>query len=275
MQSIQDRSAPFNNGFMILLLMVSACVVAWIALPLLLIPIGIIIFLLFSGFTIIQPNEAKVITLFGKYVGTIKESGFLYTVPFSLKNRVPLKLINFVTDHLKVNDRNGNPIEIGAVVVWRVADAAQASLNIDDYKTFVANQSDIAVRTLAAHYPYDSSKEVSLRGNLDEIAAKLNSVLQEKLSIAGIVVEETKLSHLAYASEVAAAMLKRQQAVAIFEARQYMVENALAIIDDVMNHFDNKDNIKISDDKKAELINSLLIVMTSGREASPVLNVGK
>lgn len=275
MQSIQDRSAPFTNGFIALLLFVAACVVAWIAFPLLLIPTGIIIFLLLSGFTIIQPNEAKVITFFGKYIGTIKESGFLYTVPLSLKNRVPLKLINFVTDHLKVNDRNGNPIEIGAVVVWRVTDAAQASLNIDDYKTFVANQSDIAVRALAAHYPYDSEKEVSLRGNLDEIAAKLKEVLQEKLLLAGIIVEETKLSHLAYASEVATAMLKRQQAVAIFEARQYMVENALAIIDDVMKHFETKSTVKFSDDKKAELINSLLIVMTSDKETNPVLTVGK
>lgn len=275
MQSIQDRSAPFANGFLVLLLLIASLAAAWIAMPLLLIPIGIISLIFFSGFTIIQPNEAKVITFFGKYVGTIKESGFLCTIPISSKNRIPLKLINFVTGHLKVNDKNGNPIEIGAVVVWRVADAAQASLNIDDYKTFVANQSDIAVRTLAAHYPYDSEKEVSLRGNLDEIAAKLNAVLQEKLSLAGIVVEETKLSHLAYASEIAGAMLKRQQAVAILEARQYMVENALAIIDDVMKHFEGKDNIKISDDKKADLINSLLIVMTSDSETNPVLNVGR
>lgn len=275
MQSIQDRSAPFANGFLVLLLMIASFVTAWIAMPLLLIPIGIISLIFFSGFTIIQPNEAKVITFFGKYAGTIKESGFLCTIPISSKNRVPLKLINFATGHLKVNDKNGNPIEIGAVVVWRVADAAQASLNIDDYKTFVAYQSDIAVRTLAAHYPYDSEKEVSLRGNLDEIAAKLSAVLQEKLSLAGIVVEETKLSHLAYASEIAGAMLKRQQAVAILEARQYMVENALAIIDDVMKHFEGKDNIKISDDKKADLINSLLIVMTSDSETNPVLNVGR
>lgn len=275
MQSIQDRKAPFTNGFVVLLLMLAVFVTCWIISPRLSIPIGITILIFASGFTIVQPNEAKVITFFGKYKGTIKDSGFLCTIPLSLKNRIPLKLINFVTDHLKVNDRNGNPIEIGAVVVWRVADAAQASLNIDDYKTFVANQSDIAVRTLAAHYPYDSEKEVSLRGNLDEIAAKLNAGLQEKLSLAGIVVEETKLSHLAYAPEVAAAMLRRQQAVAIFEARQYMVENALAIIDGVMKHFESKKTVKMSDDKKAELINSLLIVMTSDREASPVLNVGK
>jgi regulator of protease activity HflC (stomatin/prohibitin superfamily) len=188
---------------------------------------------------------------------------------------VPLKLINFVTDQLKVNDRNGNPIEIGAVVVWRVADAAQATFNVDDYRTFVENQSDIAIRTLAAHYPYDSESETSLRGNIDEIAGKLQQSLQGKLAIAGIVIEETRLSHLAYASEIAVAMLKRQQAVAIFQARRYMVENALAIIDDVVKHFDEKPDVKISDDKKAELINSLLIVMTSDKETSPVLSISK
>ncbi len=275
MQSIQDRSAPFTNGFLVLFIVIFVATIAAIVHKFLLIPVAIIAAIALSGFTIIQPNESNVVTFFGRYVGTIKESGFLFTVPLSLKERVPLKLINFVTDHLKVNDKNGNPVEIGAVIVWRVADAAQASLNIDNFRIFVANQSDIAIRTLAAHYPYDSEKEVSLRGNLDEIAEKLKNVLQDKLSIAGIVVEETKLSHLAYAAEVAAAMLKRQQAVAIFEARQYMVENALAIIDDVMNHFNEKKNINFSDDKKAELINSLLIVMTSDKEANPVLTVGK
>lgn len=275
MQSIQDRSAPFVNGFLVLFIVIIAAILSGIVHELLLIPVAIIAAIFLSGLTIIQPNESNVVTFFGKYVGTIKQSGFLCTVPLSFKERIPLKLINFVTDHLKVNDKNGNPIEIGAVIVWRVTDAAQASLNIDNFRVFVANQSDIAIRTLAAHYPYDSEKEVSLRGNLDEIAEKLKNVLQDKLSIAGIVVEETKLSHLAYASEVAAAMLKRQQAVAIFEARQYMVENALAIIDDVMNHFNEKKSINFSDDKKAELINSLLIVMTSDKEANPVLTVGK
>jgi regulator of protease activity HflC (stomatin/prohibitin superfamily) len=288
MQPIQDRPAPFFNGFLAIGFVVFLLLILYISFPvynqikqnapvtILLLPIIVaVIAIISTGFTIIQPNESKVLTFFGKYVGTLKQSGFLFTFPLSDKKSVPLKLVNFVTDHLKVNDRNGNPIEIGAVVVWRVMDAAQSSLNIDDYKTFVANQSDIAVRALAAHYPYDSEKEVSLRGNLDEIASKLKDVLQEKLAIAGIVVEETKLSHLAYASEVAAAMLKRQQAVAIFDARQYMVENALAIIDDVMKHFEKNNNVKFSDDKKAELINSLLIVMTSDKEANPVLSIGK
>ena len=231
--------------------------------------------LLATGFTIIQPNEARVLTFFGRYMGTLRQSGFLYTIPFSLKAKVPLKLINFVTDHLKVNDRNGNPIEIGAVVVWRVADAAQATFNVDDYKVFVANQSDIAIRTLAAHYPYDFETETSLRGNIDEIAGKLQEALQAKLAVAGITIEETRLTHLAYAAEIAMAMLKRQQAVAIFQARRYMVENALAIIYEVIVHFDAKEGMSISDDKKAELINSLLIVMTSDKELSPVINLSK
>ena len=275
MQSIQDKKAPSIGGFTMLFIMILCGIGAWVVFKALAIVVGIIFLFLLSGFTILQPNEAKVLTFFGKYVGTIKTSGFLYTIPFTLKSRVPLKLINFVTDHLKVNDLNGNPIEIGAVVVWRVTDAAQASLNIDDYKAYVVNQSDTAIRTLAANYPYDSETAMSLRGNIEEIALKLKETLQEKLSVAGIIIEETKLSHLAYASEIAAAMLKRQQAVAIFQARQYMVENALAIIDDVMKHFDKKSDVKISDDKKADLINSLLVVMTSDKESNPVLNVGK
>ncbi len=275
MQAINDRQAWSIGGFPILLLMMVAIIVAAVIFPPLAIPVAVICVLAATGFTIIQPNEARVLTFFGNYKGTLRQSGFLYTIPFSSKKRVPLKLVNFVTDQLKVNDRNGNPIEIGAVVVWRVADGAQATFNVDDYKTFVANQSDIAIRSLAAHYPYDSETETSLRGNIDEIAGKLQEALQAKLAVAGIVIEETRLSHLAYAAEIAVAMLKRQQAVAIFQARRYMVENALAIIDDVIKHFDAAAAISMSDDKKAELVNSLLIVMTSDKETSPVLNIAR
>jgi regulator of protease activity HflC (stomatin/prohibitin superfamily) len=221
MQTIKDSQAFHVAGFPLLFVWVVA--VGGLALffwPLA-VPIAVIGVILLSGFTIIQPNEARVVTFFGRYMGTLRDSGFLYTIPFSLKTRVPLKLVNFVTDHLKVNDRNGNPIEIGAVVVWRVTDAAQATFNVDDYKTFVSNQSDIAIRALAAHYPYDSETETSLRGNIDEIAHQLQETLQAKLAIAGIHIEETRLSHLAYAQEIAGAMLKRQQAVAIFQARRY------------------------------------------------------
>jgi len=275
MQTINDRDAWSIGGFPFLLGWLVLLIIAAVVFLPLVVPVAVIGVLLATGFTIIQPNEARVITFFGSYKGTLRQSGFLYTIPFSLKKRVPLKLINFVTDQLKVNDRNGNPIEIGAVVVWRVSDAAQATFNVDDYRTFVENQSDIAIRTLAAHYPYDSESETSLRGNIDEIAEKLQQALQAKLAIAGIVIEETRLSHLAYAAEIAVAMLKRQQAVAIFQARRYMVENALAIIDDVIKHFDAEKAISMSDDKKAELVNSLLIVMTSDKETSPVLNISK
>ncbi len=279
MQAIHDRIAPFINGMIMIIIFVAiwACVLLLTPTPLIpfaAIPMGFATFFLLSGFTIVQPNEGIVLTFFGKYLGTLKDAGFTFTIPFCSKKRIPFKLINFVTDHLKVNDLNGNPIEIGGVIMWRVEDAAQAAYNVDDYRTFVANQSDVAIRTLAAHYPYDSEKETSLRANLDEVAAKLKNVLQEKLGVAGIIIEETRLSHLAYAPEIAMAMLKRQQAVAIFQARQYMVENALVIIDEVMKHLDQNSNIKISDDKKVELINSLLIVMTSDKESTPVLSVG-
>ena len=274
MQTITDRDAFRHVAFrpVPMVVVIGVAALLW---PPLAIPVAVIGLFVASGFTIVQPNEARVVTFFGRYMGTVRQNGFLYTIPFSSKKRVPLKLINFVTDHLKVNDRNGNPIEIGAVVVWRVADAAQASFNVDDYKVFVANQSDIAIRALAAHYPYNSETETSLRGNIDEIAEKLQQALQAKLAVAGITIEETRLTHLAYASEIAMAMLKRQQAVAIFQARRYMVENALAIIDEVIQHFDAKEGMTISDDKKAELINSLLIVMTSDKESSPVINLSK
>ncbi len=280
MLSIQDKDAFTINGFIILLLALASVVACLLIFPfaffpLSLIPAGVIGFIALTGFTTLQPNEARVITFFGEYVGTIKSSGFLFTLPFSQKDLVPLKLINFMTDHLKVNDKNGNPIEIAAVIVWRVTDAAKASFNVDNYKNFVANQSDTALRALAAHYPYDSETEHSLRGNIDEIAQKLKEVLQEKLSVAGIIIEETKLSHLAYSAEIAMAMLKRQQAAALFQARQFMVENALSMIDEVIAHFETKGNVNFTNDKKADLINSLLVVMTSDKESHPVLNVGK
>lgn len=275
MKAVSDTEAFSVGGFPLLFVWLVLMGVSAVFFWPIIIPIGVVGLLFASGFTVIQPNESRVVTFFGRYVGTLRQSGFLYTVPFSAKKRVPLKLVNFVTDHLKVNDRNGNPIEIGAVVVWRVADAAQATFNVDDYKTFVANQSDIAIRALAAHYPYDSETETSLRGNIDEIAVKLQETLQAKLAVAGIVIDETRLTHLAYASEIAGAMLKRQQAVAIFQARRYMVENALAIIDEVMQHFDANSGVAISNDKKADLINSLLVVMTSEKESNPVINVGR
>jgi regulator of protease activity HflC (stomatin/prohibitin superfamily) len=275
MKTINDKEGFRGNGFVVLIVLVAIVLLAVATRSPIVTVVAILAVIAASGFTVVQPNSARVITFFGQYVGTIRENGFQFTVPLSQKTVVPLRLINFMTDRLKVNDRHGNPIEIGAVVVWRVQDAAQASFNVNNYRDFVDNQADIAIRTLAAHYPYDSETEPSLRGNIDEIAQKLQTMLQEKLAVAGIYVEETRLSHLAYAPEIASAMLKRQQAVAIFQARRYMVENALAIIDDVVAHFDTKAGIVISDDKRADLINSLLVVMTAEKESQPVVAVGR
>jgi regulator of protease activity HflC (stomatin/prohibitin superfamily) len=285
MQAVRDYAAPTMNGFVAILLLFVLVLIEIMLLPMsgshevfavIFTAASAILFLtILTGLTVVSPNEAKVLTFFGSYVGTIKQNGLLLTLPFTFKTSVPLKLINFTTDRLKVNDLNGNPIEIGAVVVWRVTDAAQAVFNIDDYKAFVWNQSDIAIRTIAATYPYDADDRHSLRGNIDEVALKLKDTLQSKLAVAGIIIEETKLSHLAYASEVAAAMLKRQQAVAVLQARRYMIENTLVIIDEVMDHFEKTGRIQISSDKKADLINSLLVTMTSDKESSPVINLGK
>lgn len=287
MQTIRDYNAPTLNGFLALILLAVFAYLGWLYFSsissydyelssFIFIAVSAVFFLVvLSSLTIVAPNEAKVLTFFGSYVGTIKDNGLLLTLPLTFKTSVPLKLINFITDKLKVNDLNGNPVEIGAVVVWRVADAAQAVFNIDDYKAFVWNQSDIAIRTIAATYPYDADDRHSLRGNIDEVAQKLQATLQEKLAVAGIIIEETKLSHLAYASEVAAAMLKRQQAVAVLQARRYMIENTLVIIDEVLAHFDKDGRVAISPDKRADLINSLLVTMTSDKESSPVINLGK
>jgi regulator of protease activity HflC (stomatin/prohibitin superfamily) len=273
MQSVSDRKAFSVNGFLILIALIAVCFSFFNSLPeIMAIPaIAVFIVIMATGFTILGPNEARVLTFFGKYIGTIKTAGFLWTVPFSTSTLVPLKMINFNTDKLKVNDLNGNPIEVGAVVVWRVKDAAQACFNVDNYKNFIFNQSESVVRTITAKYPYDSEKEHSLRGNSEEITRELIRELHEKLSIAGIEIEEVKLSHLAYAQEIAAAMLKRQQAIAILAARKYLIENASVIAESVVEKF-SKDNA-ISADKKAEIMSNILITLISDKEVNPVIDL--
>lgn len=274
MQSIQDHPVFAKGGFIMLFLFLITIAASFLISPKLGVS-TVVIFLIFAtGFCIVNPNEAKAITFFGKYKGTIKDSGFLWTIPLSGSITVPLKIINFNTQVMKVNDLRGNPIEIGAVVVWRVKDAAQACFNVDAYRQFVANQSEIAVRSIAAKYPYDAVEAASLRGNAEEISSKLVEELQEKLSIAGVIVQEVRIAHLAYSSEIASSMLKRQQAVAVLDARKYLVENALSIVDSVMEHLEKKGISQISDDKKAEVVNNLLVTLVSEKDANPVISVG-
>ena len=231
------------------------------------------VLIVLSGFTIINPNEARVLTFFGRYMGTVTMNGLVWTVPFTQKQKVSLRFINFTSPKLKVNDSNGNPIEIGSVIVWRVENAAKAIFTVDAYQEFISNQSEIVIRSIAAQYPYDAEGEISLRGSTGEITEKLINELQEKLQIAGILIKDAKISHLAYSPEIAVAMLRRQQAEAVLFARRRLVEGALGIVDDVLEHY-KKQDINLSDEHRIELINNLLVTLTSDREANPIVNVG-
>lgn len=275
MLATNDKNVFTTNGFVVAFLFAAIFFAAIMIHDAAAIAVGFVLLLLATGFTIVYPNDAKVVTFFGKYVGTIRGSGFLYTIPLSSRFTVSLKFINFNTEQLKVNDLKGNPIEIGAVVVWWVKDAAQAVFNVDNYREFVANQSEIAVRSIAAQYPYDSEGDVqTLRGNTQELSDKLIRELQDRLENIGVVIEEARISHLAYAQEIAQSMLKRQQAEAVLMARKYLIENALFIVDDVLKHFEQTKQINISDEQKMQVINNLLVTFTSEKETSPVLKVG-
>ena len=278
MQSLQDRDAFYINGFVAALLLVVISIILLILIvthsPLTILLAPLAMWIALTGFTVVSPNEAKVLTFFGKYIGTIKENGFLWTVPFSAATAIPLKILNFNTEKLKVNDFCGNPIEVGAVVVWRISDAAQACFNVDDYKAFIFNQSESVVRTIVARHPYDSSDKPSLRGNAEEITKELAAELHQKLSLAGISVEEVKLSHLAYAPEIASSMLKRQQAVAVMEARKYLVENATVIVEGIISNFAQNGVTNITDDKKADIMSRIMVTLISDKEVNPVIGVG-
>jgi regulator of protease activity HflC (stomatin/prohibitin superfamily) len=275
MQENRDFSAPSSNGFFALILWLCLIFLTILAPGFLKPLLGILAFFLLTGFTIIEPNTSKVITFFGKHKGTLSKDGFYYTLPLSGKQKIPRRYINFNTQQIKVNDAAGNPVEIAAVVVWRVIDPAKAVLDVDDYRQFIANQSEIAVRSIAAKYPYDGDGIPSLRDNADDIARILVDDLQDKLKIAGIHVEEVRISHLAYAPEIAAVMLKRQQAVAVLQARRYLVENALAIVDDVLLHYAKDAPLNVSDEKKLSFINNMLVTLVADRESQPVLSVGE
>lgn len=237
--------------------------------------ISVALILLFSqGFFINNPNEARVIEFFGYYIGTYFQPGMFITIPFASKHIVSLKFQNINTDKIKVNDANGNPIEISAVIVWRVNSPAKAYYNVNNYHEFVFVQSDSVIRELASNYPYDSeSDEESLRKNSDKISDELRSMLQYRLDIAGIEITEARISHLAYASEIAQAMLKRQQAHAITSARRYIVQNAIVIVEEVMDHFKKNKSIQLDEKQKAQLINNLLIALISDHDTQPTISL--
>lgn len=231
--------------------------------------------LLLRGLFILQPNDAVVLTLFGKYTGTVRTAGWYWTNPFALRKSISLKINNFNTPQLKVNDADGNPIEIGAVIVWRVVDTARASFDVENYGQFVHVQSETAVRHIASKYPYDIAEhegQATLRGSHDAVARELMEELQRRLTLAGIEVVDARITHLAYSSEIAGAMLQRQQAGAILAARQRIVEGAVLMVEGVINSLQRKGVLEaMTPQERARMATALLVVLTSDRGAQPIV----
>ncbi len=230
----------------------------------------------FAGLTVVNPNQARVVLLFGKYKGTLKEAGFWYVNPLTVRRKVSLRIRNFETSRLKVNDLDGNPIEIAAVVVWRVVETAEAVFNVDDYEQFVHVQSEAAVRNLATSYPYDAHEpgQLSLRMYAGEINERLKSEVQDRLAKAGIETIEARISHLAYAPEIANAMLRRQQASAIIAARQKIVEGAVGMVEMALELLSQKHVVDLDEERKASMVSNLLVVLCGDQNAQPVVNAG-
>lgn len=247
----------------------SAAVVTWIV-------IGALTGVLAVGFFTVNPNEGRVLQLFGHYVGTAKNAGLRWANPFYTKKRVSLRVRNFESAKLKVNDQEGNPIEIAAVVVWRVVDTAEAIFEVDDYANYVHVQSEAALRNLATSYSYDAHEEgqKSLRGNTAEVAEHLKNEIQERLAKAGVQVLEARISHLAYAPEIAAAMLQRQQAGAIIAARQRIVEGAVGMVEMALDLLSRRAIVQLDDERKAAMVSNLLVVLCGERSTQPVVNTG-
>ncbi|MBB3868816.1 SPFH domain-containing protein [Parageobacillus toebii NBRC 107807] len=230
-----------------------------------------------SGITIVQPNQAKVLIFFGRYLGTIRDSGLFLTVPLTIRQNVSLRVRNFTSKKLKVNDVQGNPIEIAAVIVFRVIDSAKAVFDVDNYEEFVEIQSEAAIRHVATKYPYDTftdDDEITLRGNADIISDVLANELQERLKVAGVEVIEARLTHLAYSPEIASAMLQRQQAAAILAARKKIVEGAVSMAQMAIEQLDKEGILELDDERKANMVNNLMVAIVSERATQPVINTG-
>ena len=229
-----------------------------------------------AGLFTVGPNQAQVLQLFGAYRGTAREEGLRWANPFYTQKRISLRIRNFESARLKVNDTDGNPIEIASIVVWRVVDTAEAVFEVDDYEHYVKVQTESAERNLATHYPYDAHLEghMSLRGSTNEVAAQLKTEIQDRLAKAGVEVIEARISHLAYAPEIAAAMLRRQQAGAIIAARQKIVEGAVGMVEMALEMLSKSDKVHLDEERKAAMVSNLLVVLCADREAQPVVNTG-
>lgn len=270
------------NGFgmfILLLVLLGVSIVLYILrLPALAGPLNFISFFIMFGFIVVNPNQSSVLTFFGKYVGTVKQNGFFWTNPFYAKKKISLRARNFDTDQLKVNDKMGNPILIGAVLVWQVEDTYKAAFSVNNYEEFVRIQTDSALRQMASSYAYDNFEDehanITLRSSGDEINNMLEQQIVERLVLAGIKVIEARISHLSYAPEIAGAMLQRQQATAIVAARHKIVEGAVGMVEMALHELSVKKIIELDDEKKAAMVSNLMVVLCSDKNAQPVVNTG-
>ncbi len=284
---LTEKEIKAPNGIMFIFVVLFAQVAAiaflinnMIAKNPILIVIGLLVtiaaFVCWFGFFMVNPKEARVMQLFGKYAGTIHDSGLRWANPFYTKMRVSLRVRNFESSKLKVNDKNGNPIEIAAVIVWEVSDTAEAVFQVDDYEDFVSIQSESALRNLATSYAYDhhEDNDISLRSDPAIISAALKDEVQERLEKAGVTVIESRISHLAYAPEIANAMLRRQQAMAIIAARRTIVEGAVGMVEMALTKLEERDIVELDAERKAAMVSNLLVVLCSDEAAQPVVNTG-
>lgn len=270
------------SGFLMLfiLFIMFAGIIATAALQFMPVTIllGIITFFTLFGFMVVSPNQARVLTFFGKYSGTVITNGFFWVNPFYTKRKITLRARNFETEQLKVNDKMGNPILIAAVLVWKVEDTYKAAFNVDNYEQFVKIQADSALRQMASGYAYDTFEDehasVTLRGSGDDINEVLENLISERLALAGLKVVEAKISHLSYAPEIASSMLQRQQAMAVVAARTKIVEGAVGMVEMALAELSKREIVQLDDEKKASMVSNLLVVLCSDKSASPIVNAG-
>lgn len=287
MQTVTETKAFKMNGYLALgIIFITLVIEAYLLYVIVLthfvgllwffIPLILFIGLFSPGFLVVQPNEARVLILFGKYIGSVREDGFWWANPFTIKRHVSLRIHNFNSEKLKVNDLHGNPIEIAAVVVYRVIDSSRALFDVENYEHFVAIQSETAIRALASEYPYDGQDEErsSLRGNPHEVVENLKKQLQMRLEVAGVEIIESRLSHLAYAQEIAQAMLRRQQAQAIIAARKKIVEGAVGMVEQALKMLSEQKIVTLDEEKKATMVNNLMVALVSETSAQPIINTG-
>ncbi len=286
MQTVSEKKSTKINGFIALLLILMLIILdvllfidgvrskdpsfLWYFFPL-----TFIIIISLVGLITVQPNDSRVIIFFGNYSGTVRDNGFWWVNPFTIKRKVSLRIRNFNSDKIKVNDLRGNPIEIAAVIVWRVTDTSRAVFDVENYEEFVAIQSETAIRSLTSEYPYDGEEDkASLRGSPQEVAENLKRQVQSRLDIAGVEVIEARISHLAYAQEIAQAMLRRQQAEAIVAARLKIVEGAVGMVESALTALSRQNIVQLDEEKKATMVNNLMVALVSERETQPVINTG-